>query len=105
VRRSLSPTILLLAVALILVPAIARALQQVERRDATRLSIKHSWIGIAPPTKASIARTPVAAVPVAALRLERPEALVVQVQARVDAPRAIVLTPPDPSRGPPSSVR
>ena len=67
--RSLRLAILTIAAALVLVPTLARAHQQVEHREATRLSIKHSWVGVAPPTKASVAPVAIAVLPV---RLKSP---------------------------------
>src|SRR5579864_1563470 len=54
-RRAVRIGIAGVAVALVLVPPLARARQRVEHRDATRLSIRHNWIGVAPPSKASVA--------------------------------------------------
>ena len=89
--------------ALVLVPAVARARQHVEHREATRLSIKHSWIGVAPPSKASVAPEPVVIV----------AAVVAQPEPSPVAPRAvftiasalhhILEQSPDPLRGPPSA--
>jgi hypothetical protein len=97
----------LIALALILAPTLARARQRVERRDSTRLSIKHSWLGVKPPSKAMVA----AAAPMQAAVAPRP---VVQINrprfvVRLDVSRS---APPcercddvvDPLRGPPSRL-
>jgi hypothetical protein len=102
VRRSVRTGIAILAVALILVPTIKRAQQHVENRDATRLSIKHSWIGVAPPTKATV--TPQQAV-LPPVPVPEPEPARIALRPPVIAD--VVLHPvlnlsPDPLRGPPS---
>jgi hypothetical protein len=103
-RRLFAVAIAVLAAALVLVPTAARARQHVDRKDTTRLSIKHSWLGVAPPTKASAATTPVALVPAPVVRIER---------SRVVSPVQIVQnatiptfddTITDPLRGPPSRL-
>ena len=93
-----------LVAALVLVPTLARVHQQIEHRDATRLSIKHSWIGVAPPTKATIAPVTVAVLPLPAVDLAS-----VRIVSWPLAP-IVVSVPPvaiewsDPLRGPPSSA-
>jgi len=102
VRRSVLAGIATLAVALILVPTIKRAQQHVEHRDATRLSIKHSWIGVAPPTKASIAPKPIVTLPALAAELDPPR-VVRRHPVVIEAVAHPVLDfSPDPLRGPPS---
>jgi len=97
--------IAILAVAVVLVPTIKRAQQHVEHRDSTRLSIKHSWIGVAPPTKADVAPQPIVILPALAADVDL---------ARVVRGRPVILEPaphpvfdfsPDPVRGPPSLSR
>jgi len=92
-----------IAAALVLVPAMARAHQRVELRDATRLSIKHSWLGVAPPTKALIAPVTIAVLPVPAAVPER-ERLAGAVSAVVLTVFRVVIPHPEPLRGPPSSA-
>jgi hypothetical protein len=101
-RLGVRSGIVAIAVALVLVPAIARAHQRVEHRDATRLSVKQSWIGVAPPTKAAIAPQPAVVLPAIASEPEPPRL----------SERAVIAPPPslhpardlspDPLRGPPS---
>ena len=101
-RRSVRTGIAILAVALILVPTIKRAQQHVDRRDATRLSIKHSWIGVTPPTKATV--TPQQAV-VPPVPVPEPEPARVAFRRPVVADVAlhpVLDLSPDPLRGPPS---
>jgi hypothetical protein len=102
VRRSVLAGISILAVALILVPTIKRAQQHVEHRDATRLSIKHSWIGVAPPTKASIAPQPIVTLPALAAELEPPRVVRRRPVVVEAVARPVVDFSPDPLRGPPS---
>ena len=102
VRRSVRTGIAILAVALILVPTIKRAQQHVERRDATRLSIRHSWIGVAPPTKATVAPQQIVTLP---LRVSRPELARLVTRDRLvvePAPHPVLDFSPDPLRGPPA---
>jgi len=93
-----------LAFALVLVPTIRRAQQHVEYRDATRLSIKHSWIGIAPPTKASVPPQQIVMLPAVPVATEPEPARVVKRGAVVvePAPHPVLDLSPDPLRGPPS---
>jgi hypothetical protein len=103
-RLGVRSGIVALAIAIVLVPTIARAHQRVERRDSTRLSVKHSWIGVAPPTKAMVAPHQAPVLP----------AIVIEPAPRQQSQRAIVapapsLHPvvalsPDPLRGPPASL-
>jgi hypothetical protein len=90
-----------IALALVLVPTITRAQQRVARRDATRMSIKHSWIGVAPPTKALIPPQQIVVVPAIGADPEPP-----RVTTRLAAPVEPALHPvpavsPDLLRGPP----
>jgi hypothetical protein len=94
--------LLAVATALVIVPTAARAKQRIDRRDSTRLSIKHSWVGVAPPTKASAATAHVAVVPVIVARVER---LRLQAAIPLDGPVTLSETSrdlSDPLRGPPS---
>jgi hypothetical protein len=104
-RRLVRVVIAILAVAVVLVPTIKRAQQHVEHRDATRLSIKHSWIGVAPPTKAHVAPQPIAILP--ALAADPEPARVVRGRPVVadPAPHPVFDFSPDPLRGPPSAFR
>jgi hypothetical protein len=86
------------------VPTAARARQRVERHDATRLSIKHSWLGVAPPTKASVAPAQVAVVPPPVVELDRSRVSARVVPARMPVPHVVDGHPLDPPRGPPSLV-
>jgi hypothetical protein len=95
--------VLVIAIAIVLVPAIARARQHVEHCDATRLSIKHSWLGVAPPSKASLTPQQIVVIPTIS---ELPEPR--QVTSRDVAAPELALHPvldlsPDPLRGPPSA--
>lgn len=88
--------------ALVLVPAIARAHQRVEHRDATRLSIKHNWLGVAPPTKATIAPRQVIVAPSID---PQPEPYVLSRRAVIAPAHSLHPVPelsPDPLRGPPA---
>src|SRR5215467_6269883 len=93
VSRAVRTGLLAVATALVLVPTIARARQHVEHRDATRLSIKHSWIGVAPPTKASIASTApgqtAAVLPPPIVELGRGQLVARVDPARTEAPRIV----------------
>src|SRR5262249_55179311 len=102
--RSFRLAILSLAVALVLVPTLARARQQIERRDATRLSIKHNWIGVAPPTKASIAPVALAVLLAPAADTRPAGAAARQIAPLVVALPVSDLASSDPLRGPPSSA-
>jgi hypothetical protein len=95
--------VLALAAAIVLVPTIARAQQHVERRDATRLSIKHSWVGVAPPTKASVTPQPIVSLPVDAER-EAPRVEHDAIPAPVPTLRSILEQSPDSLRGPPHAL-
>jgi hypothetical protein len=95
--------LLALAIALVLVPTIARARQHVEHRDATRLSIKHSWLGVAPPTKAFVAPEHTAVLPVAAPDSEQRELATHSLVVANPAPRPVLHDSRDPLRGPPSA--
>jgi len=110
VSRPVSPVsavrvgLLAVAVALVMVPTVARARQHVEHRDATRLSIRHSWIGIAPPAKASVSPVQVAVVapPVVEVGLSCPPARV--TPAHDPVPHIVDSQRLDPPRGPPPSL-
>jgi hypothetical protein len=104
VGRAVRLGLLAVATALVLVSPLARARQQVEHHDATRLSIKHSWLGVAPPSKASIAPAQVAVLPSPVVEIDRS-----RLAARVDpahnaAPPIVDGQRLDPPRGPPSHV-
>jgi len=101
VRRFIRTLVAAVAVALVLVPAVARARQHVELRDATRLSIKHSWIGVAPPTKAVVAPQQIVAVPVMTTEPEPRRLSQHAVIAEAPALHAILDLASDPLRGPP----
>jgi len=104
VRRLFGVGIAMLVVALVLVPTAARAKQQVERKDATRLSIKHSWLGVAPPTKASVAPVQAAVLPPPVVEIDHSRAVSFVCVARSVAPRAVYDDLSDPLRGPPSRL-
>jgi len=103
-NRSVRVGLLAVAVALVVVPTAARARQHIEHRDATRLSIKHSWVGVAPPTKASVAPAQVAVLPPPVVELGRSRVVARVVPARIPAPHIVDGQPLDPSRGPPSRL-
>ena len=103
-RRLFGAGILVLAAALVLVPTATRARQQVERKDATRLSIKNSWLGVAPPTKASVAPAQVAVLSPPAVEIDPSRAISFVQTAWSAAPRAVCDDPSDPLRGPPSRL-
>jgi hypothetical protein len=96
--------VLALGTAIVLVPTIARARQHVERHDATRLSIKHSWVGVAPPSKASVTPQPVVALPPIAAEREAPRVEHGAIPAPAPALRSILEQSPDPLRGPPHAL-
>ena len=101
-RRSVCTAIAVLAVALILVPTIKRAQQHVEHRDATRLSIKHSWIGVVPPTKATIAPQSIdVALPPLVATAEPTQAVKRDYVVVEPALHPVLDLSPDPLRGPP----
>lgn len=102
--RSVRIGLLAVATALVIVPTVARAKQHVDHRDATRLSIKHSWVGVAPPTKASAAPVQVAVLPAPAVRIDRSRAVSPVHVVRHAAVRAFDDTITDPLRGPPSRL-
>jgi hypothetical protein len=104
VRRAVRLGLLAVATALVLVPTAARARQHVERHDATRLSIKHSWVGVAPPTKASVAPAQVAVLPPPVVELGRSRVAVCVVPAPDPAPLVVGLLRLDQLRGPPSRL-
>jgi hypothetical protein len=101
-RHLIRTAILVLIAALVLVPTAARARQQIERKDATRLSIKHSWLGVAPPTKASIAPAQVAVLPPPVVEIDHGRAVFVVHAGLSAAPYAACDHLSDPLRGPPS---
>jgi len=94
--------LLAVATALVIVPTAARAKQHVEHRDSTRLSIKHSWLGVAPPTKASVAPVQAAVLPPPVVELDHSRAVSFVSVARSVALRAVYDNLSDPLRGPPS---
>jgi len=102
VRVALRVGIAAVALALVLVPPIKRAQQHVEHRDATRLSIKHSWIGVAPPTKAVVAPQQAIVPPVLGADPEPPRVVVRRADSIEPAPHPVLDLSPDPLRGPPS---
>jgi integral membrane sensor domain MASE1 len=102
--RPLRLAILAIAAALILVPTLARARQRVELRDATRLSIKHSWLGVAPPTKAIIAPTTIAVLPAPVVERRPAGADAWALAPLVVSLPGAVLDSSDPLRGPPSPI-
>jgi len=105
-KRSMrSLRLAILAVALVLVPTLARAQQQVEHRDATRLSIRHSWLGVAPPTKASVAPMTIAVLPVPAALPAEPARSTGTAPVLVPVVRRLISPDAEPLRGPPSSAR
>ena len=110
VSRAVRTGLLAVVTALVLVPTIARARQHVEHRDATRLSIKHSWIGVAPPTKVSIASASIAPGQTAAVLPPPiveigPGHIVARVDSACTQARRIVDTLQfDSPRGPPSPI-
>lgn len=104
VGRSVRLGLLAVATALVLVPAAARARQRVEHHDATRLSIKNSWLGIAPPTKASVAPVQVAVVPPPVVEIDHSPAVSFVSVAWSVAPGAVHDDSSDPLRGPPSRL-
>ncbi len=102
VIRVIRAAVAAVAIALVLVPALARAQQHVEHRDATRLSIRHSWIGVTPPTRASIAPQLVVAVPAIGSDPEPPRRTVHPRTIAAPARRPVLARAPEPLRGPPS---
>ena len=96
--------VLALATAIVLVPTIARARQQVDHRDATRLSIKHSWVGVAPPSKASVTPQPIVALPPIAAEREAPRVVRTLVPGPAPALPSVLERSPDLLRGPPVSL-
>jgi hypothetical protein len=91
-----------IAIALVLVPTIKRAQQHVEHRDATRLSIKHSWIGVAPPTKAAITSQHVVVLPALGAEPEPPRVAMPRPPSVEPALHPVLDFSPDPLRGPPT---
>lgn len=104
-RRLVRIGIAILAAAVVLVPTIKRAQQHVEHRDATRLSIKHSWIGVAPPTKADVAPQPIVILPVPAADPEPARVVRGRPVVAEHAPHRVFDFSPDPLRGPPAALR
>jgi len=99
--RSRRLAILAIAAALVLVLPLARAQQRVELRDATRLSIKHSWLGVTPPTRAVLAPAAVAVLSSPARDLA-PTRIVTRPIVPVDLVLAdLSFDSSDPLRGPP----
>jgi hypothetical protein len=104
VGRAVRLGLLAVATAVVLVPTVARARQHVERHDATRLSIKHSWLGVAPPTKASIAPAQVAVLPPPVVEIDRSRLAAPVAPAHDPAPGIVDGQRLDPPRGPPSRL-
>ena len=104
VGRTVRTGLLALAAVLVLVPTIARARQHVEHRDATRLSIKHSWVGVTPPTKASVAAAQVAVLPPPVMETGPDRVAARVVPAHSSAPLIADGERLDPPRGPPSRL-
>jgi hypothetical protein len=102
--RSIRLAIFAIATALVLVPTIARARQRVEVRDATRLSIRNSWVGVTPPTKASVAPITIAVVPTPAALPPEPARTARAVPAVAPTVVRVELSRLEPLRGPPSSA-
>ena len=102
--RSRRLAIFAIAAALMLVLPLARAQQRVELRDATRLSIKHSWLGVTPPTKAIVAPVTVAVLPVPAIDLAPAAVATWPVVSDDLVLSALVLDSSDPLRGPPPTL-
>jgi len=102
VRRALRMAVVAVALALVLVPTIKRAQQHVEHRDATRLSIKHNWIGVAPPTKAVVGPQHILVTPVLGAEPEPPRVVTPRVTSVEPARHPVLDLSPDPLRGPPS---
>jgi len=102
VGRAVRIGLLAIATALVLVPTAARARQHVEHRDTTRLSIRHSWLGVAPPTKASVAPVQVAVLPPPVVEIDHSRVISLVHAARSVAPRTVYDSLTDPLRGPPS---
>jgi hypothetical protein len=90
-----------IVLAIVVVPAAARARQHIERRDATRLSIKHSWIGVAPPTKATITLKQIVTLPIIAERAEPARVVIRRLLVVEPTPHPVVDLSPDLLRGPP----
>ncbi|HXD74663.1 MAG TPA: hypothetical protein VN628_13035 [Vicinamibacterales bacterium] len=94
--------VLMIAIAVVLVPTIARAHQRVEHRDATRLSVKHSWIGVAPPTKAIVAQQQIVVAAAVAVQPEPRRLFSRTAVAPAPALHRVLDRSSDPLRGPPS---
>jgi hypothetical protein len=101
-NRAVRIGLLAVATALVIVPTVARANQHVERRDSTRLSIRHSWIGVAPPTKAFVAPVEAAVLPPPVVEVDHNRAVSFVSVAWSVAPCALCDNVSDPLRGPPS---
>ena len=94
-------SVLAIVVAVMIVPAAARSHERMEHHDATRLSIKHSWLGVAPPSKISVAHQQIVVRP--AVALEPEPSRVAPPAVPVDVPVHPVLDfSPDLLRGPPA---
>jgi hypothetical protein len=104
VRRLFAFGIVVLVAALVLVPTAARARQHVDRQDTTRLSIKHSWLGVAPPTKASVAPAQAAILPPPVVEIDHSRLLSRIAPVRNPAPPNVDDQRFDPLRGPPSRL-
>jgi hypothetical protein len=104
VGRAVRSGLLAIATALVLVPTVARARQAVEHCETTRLSIKQSWLGVAPPTKASVAPVQVAVLPPPVVQIDHGRLVSFVHAAWSLAPRAVHVDRSDPLRGPPSRL-
>jgi hypothetical protein len=103
-NRAVRIGLLAVAAALVVVPTVARAKQRIEGRESTRLSIKHSWLGVAPPTKASVAPAQVAVLPPPVVEIGRDPVAALGAPARIPTPYIVDGHPLDPPRGPPSRL-
>jgi hypothetical protein len=105
-RRSVCVSVCLVVAALVLVPALVRALQHWDPHQPIRTSIKLNWNGDAPRTKHIdsphqvtpdlLAARPIAQAPKNHVRLADTEAPV--------APNSLLSGPPNELRGPPAST-
>jgi hypothetical protein len=102
--RTLRLAVLTLATALVLVPTVARARQHVEYRDATRLSIKHSWLGVAPQPRALVAPQPVVVMPAITVHQPAVRPSLHPLAAAAPSPHPVLDSAPEPLRGPPSPL-
>jgi len=105
-RRSVSVSVCLVVAALVLVPALVRALQHWDPHQPIRTSIKLNWNGDAPKTKN-----------IASLRVLTPDLLAPRPTAHAPksvawlahtvasaTPNSLLAGPPNELRGPPAST-